>query len=451
MASHLGVPAGGVTNSSISSPARTPVPDSGGLTPDTFFLTETATMGERCQTPSLARYQRPPRPHSKPGEYNDCDCTDRSTDDDISDDEEWNRKLKKLPPKEAEHLERERMKSSSLRAGRKLSLWQRRFRLATVRGLSSLNSLLEEREEHRQFACTDRTHLDKMTHDAEEVGADWLISRRQRSTTPHHASVWQPIFQSIGDYETHVARVRDIYVTLCDKAAIEYGLLSQHIEIEMFEAIRKRCMQCAELPDPIESRSRSSTPMSRPASRAATPAAAGTPAFASRPVSRQSNTTARDPLNSTNRSQQSQSRPASSTSFKRSRRPTDNVPRPDDSFPLTADFFFALFEEYGHHLVAFKQGVLFTNYLRESCGVGVKEWFQVIQRHTQEGQADWTPCHEAQLLYKRLMSSRNALPGGGCMEDSIGSPNLKDARRRSSVRRRNSQATIKEPAEEGQS
>ncbi len=217
-----------------------------------FNLTEASAfppMAQRCRTPALAPFTVPPRPHSVEGEFNDCDCTPRSTDDELSEDDEKN-------ILSADH------------AAKKLSRWHRQFELTTVRGLATLHSVLKEREEQRSVTCHHRTGLEQIAVNGEAAGAGWLISRQSVNTTEKHSSIWAPAFEIIGVHEKLVATNRDLYVAICDSAAADFNIPSEPIEVDVLLLLRDRFIRCSDARPPAKV-----SPMrSRENSRASTPA-----------------------------------------------------------------------------------------------------------------------------------------------------------------------------------
>ena len=227
------------------------------------FLTEAQTIQARCKTPDLSRFELPPRPHSLPGDFADCDCTPRSSVYELSSAEEAEeraraaRRKRGLPPlgsgKKAQkrkvttmkiipHLEDRHLTGLSDRADAKLTSWNRDFSLTKVRKRSQLNSILQEREEQRAFSCAERRHLDKLVTSAQQTGAEWRVSRQMRCTTPEHSSVWNTIYSAIGETEKRLAEFRELYVAFtlfCSRL----GFPSTEEELVVLEKYRQRCMK----------------------------------------------------------------------------------------------------------------------------------------------------------------------------------------------------------------
>jgi hypothetical protein len=160
------------------------------------------SMSQRCKTPDVSRFETRARPHAEvEGEYFDCSCSDRSTDDEL---EVLSDAFKGEP---------------AVGAASRLDCWTRGFAKVKVLTRSRLESRLQERRFERETVCNDRKHFGDLARDAESNGKEWRVNRQNRSSTPNRASVWHKHFTTL---EQDVKRLNDalrLYVTVCDGCA----------------------------------------------------------------------------------------------------------------------------------------------------------------------------------------------------------------------------------------
>jgi hypothetical protein len=159
-----------------------------------------SSMSTRCKTPDVTQFQRRPRPHAERGggEFRDCDCTDRSTDDELD------------TVKEAFEGE------DSQAAQARLECWRRGFAKTKVLTRGRLEARLVERRVEREAVCDDRRHFGALVKEAELGGSEWRINRQSRCTTPSVSSMWHTHFTSMAKDGHVLLQARNEYVALCD-------------------------------------------------------------------------------------------------------------------------------------------------------------------------------------------------------------------------------------------
>lgn len=368
-----------------------------------LFMTETTlerkSAMERVNIPSLAPFEKPPRPHSAEGEFLDCDCTPRLTDD------EWGAGSETgsaggSPSPEASKKRNVQL-GSAARAEKRLELWHREFMVANVHARCALQSLLDERAEMRDFVLSEREHLNLVVHEAELSGADFHVSRRHRCTTPMKSSMWSPVYRFIGDDTRHVVDNVTQFCALLDRCE-ENSFPSEPWEKEMLEDVRKACIESALIrqhqvesltTSPHRLPGRAQTPQVGPAHvsrRAATPTTSKTrkttPGGAALTVSG------------------SPSVGANSSVFFASGAPTNVAKRAgnvNSPTGLNEGLAIEILEKYGSRLLRSKSGVDIANFFREQCRLSNKTFLTFLFSK----ESLWDMCPEVHQLQKRLASA----------------------------------------------
>ena len=174
------------------------------------FMTESRCHSaiEKCRLPELDVFDLPRRPHSLSGEFVDCDCTPRLTDDEMG--------ILGLRDNTSTDKRNSSFLGSAARAEKRVELWHRDFIVSNVRARRALQSRVDEREERRSFVINEREHLNFVTSEAEKTGADYHISRSNRCTTPAKGSMWDQVMDAIGDDRRHIMKNLDNYIGFCD-------------------------------------------------------------------------------------------------------------------------------------------------------------------------------------------------------------------------------------------
>jgi hypothetical protein len=421
-------------------------------TSDTFVLTQSVADGEHSVTSTsqahldLAPFMRPPRPHSVAGTYVDCDCTDRSTDDEnpcfglgrppITSSKTHGRKEDpekgesddegKKDDKGADGTEKKKKKKksadsssnllmgSATRADQRLALWRRDFEMTSVHAQSCLSSILAEREELRRFILEDRQHLDLVTSEAEIAAEEFRVARHHRCTTPSRGSMWAPVFAAIGDGSRRVAGLVAAFSDLLEQCReVQFPCTSW--EVQLLEGIRERCIKAAEA-HISPARSRSSTP----------PGGRRTPSASSRPqsqLSTSSASTAKQRLAPPGRQHGSKSvvgsaaaaSSSSSTSsvfLKNSSAVSANSPVAASGAPassglteqeqfqslaFSSSLFFEIMDQHGAKLLRHSEGTLVSETLRKMCFVPSKAFATYLYAK----ESSWTGmCQAAKQLLK---------------------------------------------------
>lgn len=376
------------------------------------FLTEadvsrSLSALEKSKVPSLTFFERPPRPHSVEGTFVDCDCTPRLTDDEL--DMFGIRDLDEPDSPSSKDKSKKKKKSllgSASRAEKRLELWHRDFVISNVQSRSALNSLLDEREENRDYIIHEREHLNIVAHEAELSGADFRVSRRHRCTTPVRSSMWTPVLDAVAEDKKHVARNVEMLAALLDHC-YQLNVPSVPWEFEMLQKIREHCIENASErqrkigPDSHDkSPKRLSTP-SRPDSRQSLKSRDGDGRKSSFKEPAGASVAASPAPHSASASSENKSVFLAMNSMKSQRQSGSNrpsSPAAGGQSAFTEEFALSILERYGAELLRTKVGADIANFYREQCQMSNKSFLQFLFSK----ESLWDYCQEVHNLQKRL-------------------------------------------------
>eukprot|EP00744_Colponema_vietnamica_P015756 GILI01022096.1.p1 GENE.GILI01022096.1~~GILI01022096.1.p1 ORF type:complete len:715 (+),score=104.62 GILI01022096.1:72-2147(+) len=430
-----------------------------------FSLTQPATLMSRACTPNLDPFKRPDRTLMVHGEFADCSCSDRSTDDegDLGSEIRADRaaKRKGVDDKLQTLRDRRRSKRSASRnsdgrsseddearsdeerraarldartldrdmgepliadrAAVALRYWQDRFRKANVEARAHLNHRLAEREQHRAFVTNERTHLHLLASQAEGAAKQIALVRQARSTTPTDASVWAPVFDTVEGDRKYLSVAQEQFISFCEFCVGKQFPSDDH-EMEFILELRQICLSDAvSKPSSASFLNRSQTPPISHSKRSSLRSGSQRPSLSdTRPPNRllpPVTGVSRPPLPSMGEmpGRRLSKLPTTTTL------PIADVEKSvfsvkvDESHPSqgrakdvpTFDRFnestaMQMFVKYGPMFVRTRGGVAVANHLREECKVSIKEFLTLFFGHEE----DWGPfCPEMGALKKRLNQS----------------------------------------------
>eukprot|EP00758_Cryptobia_borreli_P002010 Tbor_TRINITY_DN2706_c0_g1::TRINITY_DN2706_c0_g1_i1::g.15203::m.15203 len=219
----------------------------------------------RMYTPDLTPFGKPTPAYYRTGSFYDCDCSDRSTSDDGTDDPNTNTenvhrtsdnmKRKKFHEKRSKKRSSEEHGSECVEAVSSDCYYSNNsdsnsstgtvtsenhkedegdmgtlnsaphstlkgltdgFRAVKVQAARKLESKLTDREEQRSFACQERTHLHLVASQAEKTGHEYTLCRLSRTSTPTNASMWAPMFDAIHGDRQYMVNVQNRYADFID-------------------------------------------------------------------------------------------------------------------------------------------------------------------------------------------------------------------------------------------